>query len=128
MLPVVARPEVADGLARLSPALLRAIRRLLPSLRAEPMRHSQPLDCDPRIGNLGDCRKVYFDEDEAIRPAGYRIVLRLLPSEDAPERSRSSASARGRTSTSTAARPSGSSGGKSLTTLAAVAARGRPGL
>lgn len=84
MLPVVARPEVADDLAQLSPALLRAVRRLLPDLRAEPMRHSQPLDYDRRIGNLGDCRKVYFDEDAAIRPAGYRIVLRLLPDEDAP--------------------------------------------
>lgn len=31
---------------------------------------------------LGDCRKVYFDESETIRPAGYRIVLRLLPDEE----------------------------------------------
>ena len=86
MLPVSARPEVADDLAALSPALLRAIRRLLPRLRAEPLRHSQPLDYDSRIGNLGDCRKVYFDAGETVRPAGYRIVLRLLPDEQTPER------------------------------------------
>jgi len=86
MLPVVARPEVADDLAQLSPALLRALRRLLPGLREDPVRHSQPLDYDPRIGNLGDCRKVYLDESETIRPAGYRIVFRLLPSESAPQR------------------------------------------
>ena len=86
MLPVVARPEVADDLAQLTPALLRSIRRLLPRLRAEPLRHSQPLDYDPRIGNLGDCRKVYFDENETTRPAGYRIVFRLLPNEHEPKR------------------------------------------
>jgi len=86
MLPVVARPEVAGDLAQLPPALLRAVRRLLPHLRADPLRGSQPLDYDPRIGNLGDCRKVYFDESEATRPAGYRIVLRLLPSESDPQR------------------------------------------
>jgi hypothetical protein len=86
MLPVSARPEVADDLAQLTPALLRAIRRLLPRLREEPLRHSQPLDYDRRIGNLGDCRKVYFDESETMRPAGYRIVLRLLPDEASPER------------------------------------------
>ncbi len=84
MLPVVARPEVADDLAGLSPALLRAIRRLLPALRADPLARSLPLDYDSRTGNLGDCRKVYFDESAEIRPAGYRIVLRLLPDEDAP--------------------------------------------
>ncbi len=67
MLPVVARPEVADDLAQLSPALLRALRRLLPRLRADPLRSSQPLDYDPRIGSLGDCRKVYFDESDPQR-------------------------------------------------------------
>ncbi len=86
MLPVTARPEVADDLARLTPALLRALRRMVGKLRADPMRYSQPLDYDTRIGNLGDCRKVYFDEDETIRPAGYRIVFRLLPDEQSPER------------------------------------------
>lgn len=86
MLPVVARPEVADDLSGLSSALLRAIRRLLPVLRADPLGRSLPLDYDSRIGNLGDCRKVYFDESVDTRPAGYRIVLRLLPDEEAPER------------------------------------------
>ena len=86
MLPVVARPEVADDLAGLSPALIRALRRLLPLLKEDPLGRSLPLDYDSRIGNLGDCRKVYFDESTAIRPAGYRIVLRLLPDEETPER------------------------------------------
>ena len=81
MLSVIARPEVAGDLAELSPALLQAVRRLLPGLREDPLKHSQPLDYDRRIGNLGDCRKVYFDERSDIRPAGYRIVLRLRPDE-----------------------------------------------
>ena len=84
MLRVSARPEVADDLAQLTPALLRALRRLLPKLQSDPLRHSQPLDYDARIGNLGDCRKIYFDEQLTIRPAGYRIVLRLLPNEASP--------------------------------------------
>ncbi len=84
MLPVVARPEVADDLASLTPALLRAIRALLPGLRDDPLARSLPLDYDSRIGNLGDCRKVYFDESPTMRPAGCRIVLRLLPDEEAP--------------------------------------------
>jgi hypothetical protein len=86
MLPVVARPEVADDLAGLSPGLLRAVRRLLPTLKDDPIGRSLPLDYDSRIGNLGDCRKVYFDESPATRPAGFRMVLRLLPTEEAPER------------------------------------------
>lgn len=57
---------------------------MLPRLRSDPLRNSLSLDYDPRIGNLGDCRKVYFDENEMIRPAGYRIVLRLLPDEVEP--------------------------------------------
>lgn len=86
MLPVVARPEVADDLAGLQPALVRAVRRLLPALKEDPIGRSSPLDYDSRIGNLGDCRKVYFDESTATRPAGYRIVFRLLPDEQTPER------------------------------------------
>jgi hypothetical protein len=43
MLSIAARPEVADDRAQLTPALLRSIRRLLPRLRDEPLRKSQPL-------------------------------------------------------------------------------------
>lgn len=85
MLQIVARREVADDLAQLSPALLRSVRLLLPALREEPLRNSLPLDYDARIGNLGDCRKVYFDKARSIRPAGFRIVFRLLPDEVAAE-------------------------------------------
>lgn len=84
MLPVLARPEVADDVSRLPPALLRAVRGLL--LRSpEGSDASQPaLDYDRRIENLGDCRKVYFDQSTTIRPAGYRSVHRLVSDEDAP--------------------------------------------
>ncbi|MFN0155848.1 MAG: hypothetical protein ACKVUT_15855, partial [Gaiella sp.] len=86
MLPIVARPEVAGDFEPLSPALLRSIRTLLPALRQDPLAHSQPLSYDKRIGNLGDGRKIYFDASPSTRPAGYRIVLRLLPNEDSPDR------------------------------------------
>jgi hypothetical protein len=109
MLPVSARPEVGDDLARLTPALLRALRRIVAKLRADPMRHSQPLDYDRRIGNLGDCRKVYFDEDETIRPAAIGSSFACFPTSSRLSESRSSASARVRISTSTARQPSVSS-------------------
>lgn len=38
----------------------------------------QPLSVDARVGDLSDCRKVYFDE------ARHRVVYRLLPDEQAP--------------------------------------------
>lgn len=34
-------------------------------------------------GNLGDCRKLYFDEQRDLAPR-YRIVYRLVPDEDSP--------------------------------------------
>ena len=37
----------------------------------------------PLIGDLADCRKIYFDE-AADRPPRYRIVYRLKPNEDTP--------------------------------------------
>jgi hypothetical protein len=36
-------------------------------------------------GNLSDCRKLYFDEQRDMDPR-YRIVYRLLPSEDGPSK------------------------------------------
>ena len=40
----------------------------------------QRLGHDTRVGDLSDCRKVYFDE------ARYRVVYRLLPDEQAPSK------------------------------------------
>jgi hypothetical protein len=44
----------------------------------------QPLGFQHATGNLGDCRKLYFDID-ADRSPSYRLVYRVLPSEEDPE-------------------------------------------
>ena len=38
------------------------------------------LEEHPAVGDLGDCRKIYFDEHDDIAPR-YRLVYRLLPNE-----------------------------------------------
>ena len=58
MLPVSARPEVADDLARLTPALLRALRRLLRLLPDEASpEHIQIVSIGPRA-NLDVYRRA----------------------------------------------------------------------
>lgn len=38
------------------------------------------LEDHPAVGDLSDCRKIYFDERDDIAPR-YRLVYRLLPNE-----------------------------------------------
>lgn len=40
----------------------------------------RPLEDHPSVGDLSDCRKVYFDETEDGKPR-YRLVYRLLSNE-----------------------------------------------
>ena len=76
--PVRPRPEVADDLAALEDDELRlAAIQLLVELESHPYR-GQPLR-----GNVGDCRKIYFDHDGAERPR-FRVVYRLRPDETDP--------------------------------------------
>lgn len=39
-----------------------------------------PLEDHPAVGDLKDCRKIYFDEHDGEAPR-YRLVYRLLPNE-----------------------------------------------
>lgn len=39
-----------------------------------------PLEDHPSVGDLSDCRKIYFDVQDEIAPR-YRLVYRLLPNE-----------------------------------------------
>ena len=55
MFPIVARPEIADDLASMSPALLRAI-CLVRGLRDDPLARSLPLDYDSGSGPSVICR------------------------------------------------------------------------
>ena len=40
----------------------------------------RPLEDHPSVGDLSDCRKVYFDDNDDDKPR-YRLVYRLLPNE-----------------------------------------------
>lgn len=42
-----------------------------------------PLRTHPTMGDLSDCRKLYFDERKDMPPR-WRIVYRLLPDETQP--------------------------------------------
>jgi hypothetical protein len=52
-------------------------------LRDAPLL-GQPLGHHPGVGDLSDCRKVYFDR-APNRPPGFRIVYRLRPSAEEPD-------------------------------------------
>lgn len=61
---------------------------LLDHLRQHP-RHGKRLDINPLTGDLSGARTLYvidFDQTRVDWPPPYRIVYRLLPSEEAPER------------------------------------------
>jgi hypothetical protein len=77
--PVRPRPEVAADLAALGDDDLRAVAlALLAELESHPYLGRS------LTGNLGDCRKIYFDRpDVEVRP-GYRVVYRLRPTESEP--------------------------------------------
>lgn len=75
---VVPRPEVSDDLRNLgSRDLIREALQYIVDLRNKPFL-GRPLENLPHIGDLSDCRKIFFDE------ARYRIVYRLLPDEKNP--------------------------------------------
>jgi hypothetical protein len=77
-LPVRPRPEVADDLAALDDDELRvAAIALLVELESHPYRGRS------LRGNLGDCRKIYFDHPGVEQPR-FRVVYRLRPNETEP--------------------------------------------
>ena len=64
--------EAQSDLGELSPPLLREAFALILQLKANPFLGEQ-LGEHPEVGDLSDCRKIYFNEGR------HRIVYRLLP-------------------------------------------------
>jgi hypothetical protein len=84
-IPVVVGPEVRSDLGALpTESLRREALRYLFLLKARP-NLGRPLEDHPEIGDLSNCRKIYFDEGPDRSPR-YRIVYRLLPDEVAPQK------------------------------------------
>lgn len=82
-LPFRTFPQVVTDYKKLgSAALRREALRLIAQLKKSPFL-GQPLEYRGSTGNLGDCRKLYFDVSKDDPPE-YRIVYRLLPDEDSP--------------------------------------------
>ncbi len=81
-LPVHIGPEQrADYAALPSEAPKREALRYLAELKKTPHKGLRLRD-HPTLGDLSDCRKIYFDERSG--PPRWRIVYRLVPNEDAP--------------------------------------------
>lgn len=76
-LPVKVGKHAKDDLAALSKPLLAEAVRLMAALKDSPT-FGQQLTVHPDVGDLSDCRKIYFDQ------ARHRIVYRLLPNEASP--------------------------------------------
>jgi hypothetical protein len=76
---VTPRGEISADLRALPSAdLRREALTFIVRLRQEPYL-GQPLGIHPVIGDLSDCRKIFFDQ------ARYRILYRLLPSDQRPQ-------------------------------------------
>jgi hypothetical protein len=83
-LPVTLRREItADFQALPNDALRREALIRLTSLKDNPFR-GRRLRAHPSLGDLSDCRKLYFDERPNVSPR-YRIVYRVLPDEASPK-------------------------------------------
>ena len=74
------RPEAADDIRNLPSENLkrRAIQIIIDVSKGE--LEGRPLEDHPSVGDLSDCRKVYFDDRDDDKPR-FRLVYRLLPNE-----------------------------------------------
>jgi hypothetical protein len=74
------RPEAADDVRHLpSLNLQRRAIQIIVDVSTGGLE-GRPLEAHPSVGDLSDCRKVYFDDQEAGKPR-FRLVYRLLPNE-----------------------------------------------
>lgn len=78
-------PHFAERFADLPrPAQRRVLELLGEIANTDPLK-GKPCGYQSATGNLSDCRKLYFDV-EPDRAPDYRLIYRVLPSEDAPRR------------------------------------------
>jgi hypothetical protein len=74
------RPEARDDIKNLpSENLKRRAIQIIVDV-SNGVLVGRPLEDHPSVGDLSDCRKVYFDDQEEDKPR-FRLVYRLLPNE-----------------------------------------------
>ena len=74
------RPEAVDDIKNLpSENLKRRAIQIIVDV-SNGVLEGRPLEDHPSVGDLSDCRKVYFDDQEEDKPR-FRLVYRLLPNE-----------------------------------------------
>jgi hypothetical protein len=74
------RPEAVDDVKNLpSENLKRRAIQIIVDVSIGGLE-GRPLEDHPSVGDLSDCRKVYFDDQEDGKPR-FRLVYRLLPNE-----------------------------------------------
>ncbi|ERG65132.1 hypothetical protein L332_11865 [Agrococcus pavilionensis RW1] len=78
---LVAAPGFQQDVYDLPSLALRKRAMELLALVAEGELQGLPLDRRATTGDLGDCRKLYFDEDPRNPKPNYRLVYRLTPNE-----------------------------------------------
>lgn len=72
-------PAVKDAIRALpSDNLRRRVVQIVVDISAGSLQ-GRPLENHPSVGDLSDCRKVYFDEDDDRKPR-FRLVYRQAPS------------------------------------------------
>jgi hypothetical protein len=77
-------PHFNERFAKLPRAVQKRVLQLLGEVANTSPLKGQPCGYQHATGNLSDCRKLYFDETQDREPQ-YRLIYRVLPSEDAPE-------------------------------------------
>ena len=74
------RPEAVDDIKNLpSENLKRRAIQIIVDV-SNGVLEGRPLEDHTSVGDLSDCRKVYFDDQEEDKPR-FRLVYRLLPNE-----------------------------------------------
>ncbi len=74
------RPEAVDDIKNLpSENLKRRAVQIIVDVSTGVLE-GRPLEDHPFVGDLSDCRKVYFDDQEDSKPR-FRLVYRLLSNE-----------------------------------------------
>ena len=76
-------PHFAERFAGLTTEAQRRVLELLGDIANETPLLGKTCGYKPSTGNLGDCRKVYFDIKSDVEPR-YRLIYRVLPDEDNP--------------------------------------------